>query len=332
MNFKSSAIALAVAGTIATPMAAQADLYASARVGIENVDVGDRSDLNVSSFASRFGVRSETDLGNGMTGFGRYEWDVDMQNCSTTSSGYAGRFVTGNPDPDGDNCGAGGGSGVSARHRYVGIKTDAGSLTLGQTYHTYYNLVYGPTDSPWWGSGYFYPSPGRTDNGVTWAGGAGMVNYGITAHFFGDDEEESPDVTEVAVSFGIGDMTLGIGTRQFADYFDDPSTSKDESDGIIGVVLHGIAIGDTSLGIGFQTDDEDDALVIDWTIGNILVHIEQAMLDEADQDPLGITLSYTQSLGRKTTAWYEIVANDADTGNSDDDLTAVRAVLKYDIE
>ncbi len=330
MKFKTSAIALAVAGTVATPMAAQADLYASARVGIENVDFGDVSDLNVSSFASRFGVRSETDLGNGMTGFGRYEWDVDMQNTTTSSVPYAGAPAS-----------VGGGSGVSVRHRYVGIKGDAGSLTLGQTYHTYYNLVYGPTDSPWWGSGYAYPSPGRTDNGVTWAGGAGMVNYSVTAHFFGDGEEESPDVTEVAVSFGIGDMTLGIGGRSFEDYFDNPATPNDESDPTIGVVLHGIAIGDSSLGVGFQQfQEDDDAFVIDWSIGNILVHVEQASLDAEDADPMSITLSYTQALGRNTTAWYEVVSVDADdldldgngVGNSDDDATIVRAVLKYDIE
>jgi hypothetical protein len=37
MKFKTSAIALAVAGVVATPMAAQADIYASARIGVENV-------------------------------------------------------------------------------------------------------------------------------------------------------------------------------------------------------------------------------------------------------------------------------------------------------
>ena len=79
MKFKSSAIALAVAGTMAVPMAAQADIYASARIGLENNDTGGVSDLQVRSFGSRFGARGETDLGNGMTGFGRYEWDVDFE-------------------------------------------------------------------------------------------------------------------------------------------------------------------------------------------------------------------------------------------------------------
>ena len=80
MNFKTSALALAVAGTVATPMAAQADVYASARIGVAHKDTGGVSEMSVGGVASRFGIRSETDLGNGMTGFGRYEWDVDFNN------------------------------------------------------------------------------------------------------------------------------------------------------------------------------------------------------------------------------------------------------------
>jgi predicted porin len=85
MKFKTSAIALAVAGSVAAPMAAQAEgsVYASARVGLENVDTAGISDVRMRSFGSRFGVRGETDLGNGMTGFGRYEWDVDFKDDNT---------------------------------------------------------------------------------------------------------------------------------------------------------------------------------------------------------------------------------------------------------
>jgi len=127
MKFKTSAIALAVAGTVAAPVAVQAgadELYASARVGVWNVDQGGVSDLDVRSFSSRFGAKGETDLGNGMTGFGRYEWDVDFNN-----------------DLGEDD--------ISVRHRYVGLKGDFGSVTIGQTYHTFYNHVVGPNDIPW---------------------------------------------------------------------------------------------------------------------------------------------------------------------------------------
>jgi len=76
MKFRTTAIAMAVAGTVAAPVAVQAgadEMYASARVGIEYLDSGDTADLNVRSVASRVGARGETNLGNGLTGFGRYQ-------------------------------------------------------------------------------------------------------------------------------------------------------------------------------------------------------------------------------------------------------------------
>ena len=212
------------------------------------------------------------------------------------------------------------------------MKGDFGSVTIGQAYHSYYNLVYGPTDNPWWGSGYVYPSTGRQADGITLAGSAGAVNYSLTGIFSRDAEEESPDETQAAVSFGLGDMTLGVGVRTFADEADDPATpDQDESDNVVGVVLHGIALGDASLGVGFQSQDEREAFVIEALIGNAYIHFESASLDDVDADPSAITLGYTQSLGRKTTMWYEAVSVDADSGDSDDDSTILRAVLKYDI-
>jgi predicted porin len=140
---------MAVAGTVAAPVAVQAgadEMYASARVGIEYLDSGDTADLNVRSVASRFGARGETDLGNGLTGFGRYEWGVDFNDGADGSS-------------------------ISSRHRYVGLKGDFGSALVGRTYHTFYNFVVGGTDVPWVGSGFNQVAyVGRTDKGLTYRG------------------------------------------------------------------------------------------------------------------------------------------------------------------
>ncbi len=62
MKFKTTAIAMAVAGIVAAPVAVQAgadEIYASARVGLWNVDEGGLSDLEIRSFASRFGAKGE---------------------------------------------------------------------------------------------------------------------------------------------------------------------------------------------------------------------------------------------------------------------------------
>ena len=321
MKFKTSAIALAVAGTVAAPVAVQAgadELYASARVGLWNVDQGGINDMDVRSFSSRFGARGETDLGNGLTGFGRYEWDVDFNN-----------------DIGEDD--------ISVRHRYVGLKGDFGSVTLGQTYHTFYNFVVGPTDIPWWHSGYAMVSyTGRTDNAITYAGGTGEISFGVSAYFTPDTEEESPDVLEAGVSFGIGDMTLGIAVQTTQADLDDGTGTligNDNDEDVIGLALTGIALGDLSLGFGVQSQDDDTSYQVHVDIGNIYVHFEMENLDADspdsvsgdDEDRVSATLGYTQSLGRKTTMYYELNNVDNDTGDSDDDRTAIMAVLKYDI-
>ncbi|MEM7020415.1 MAG: porin [Pseudomonadota bacterium] len=308
MNFKTSAIALAVAGTVAAPVAVQAgadEIYASARVGIENVDTAGTSDLRVRSYGSRFGMRGETDLGNGLTGFGRYEWDVD--------------FADHGNDSDDD---------IDLRHRYTGIKGDFGSLLFGQTYHTFYNHVVGPVDNPWWGSGYAMVNyRGRTGNAITYAGSTGAVSFGVTGYFVWETEEDAPDQTEFGASFGVGDMTLGVALQSSETAHGSAGTDDD----IIGVALSGIALGDASLALNFMSQEDDTSLTVDVGIGNVYVHVEQHSVDATDADRLSTTIGYTQSLGRKTTMWYEFVNVDNDTGNSDDDVGVLRAVLKYDI-
>ena len=148
MNFKKSLTALAVAGIMA-PMAAQADLYASARIGLVNDDTAGVSEMNVNSVASRMGVKSEADLGNGMTGFGKYEFSVNET-----------------------------GTTIGLRHQVVGLKGDFGSVSVGQTYHTFYNHVVGPMDIPWIGSGISQVAyVGRTGDAISYAGGSGDISF-----------------------------------------------------------------------------------------------------------------------------------------------------------
>ncbi len=359
MKFKTTAIAMAVAGTVAAPIAVQAgadEVYASARIGLWNQDTAGESEMDIRSFSSRFGARGETDLGNGLTGFGRYEWDVDL--------------------------GEGGGLGV--RHRYVGLKGDFGSVLIGQTTHTFYTHGAGALDIPWWHSGYNMLAYGnqsltgsRGDNAITYTGSAGAASFGFTFYFdldaddaIADAEEAAEDaVTDLAlanaansaspgtftaaeiaaleadaslaiddaiaadrgedgldgfeagVSFGLGDMTLNL-AYQDIEAVDNPTTS---------VVLHSIALGDATLGVGIQANDDDEGLIIDAGFGNAYLHIEQTAIDASGDDPVAITLGYTQSLGRKTLMYYEVFSFDKDSGDSDDDVTRVMAVLKYDI-
>ena len=268
---------MAVAGIAAAPIAVQAgadEVYASARVGIHYDDHADQADFSITNMSSRFGMRGETDLGNGLSGFGRYEFSVTDD-------------------------------GVGLRHRYVGLKGDWGSVLLGQTNHTFYNYVVGPLDNPWWYSGStMIDYRGRTDHAITYSGGSGAISFGVTGYFEGDAEETAPDGIEAGLSFGLGDSTLGFAYSMA----DEDGTiggqggalASDGTDDIVAVAWSGIGIGDTSLGVSYMNHGDDDGFVIDWLIGNAYVHVEQAMYDAVDMDPLSLTLGYTQSLGRKT--------------------------------
>lgn len=314
MKFKTTAIAMAVAGTVAAPVAVQAgadEIYASARVGVWDVNEFDDNNIDVQSFSSRFGARGETDLGNGLTGFGRYEWDVDFNNDS------------GEDD-------------ISVRHRYVGLKGDFGSVLLGQTYHTFYNFVVGPNDNPWWHSGYEMVNyRGRTDDAVTYAGSAGEFNFGATI-YMNTSNDDNIDQWEVGASMGIGDLTLGAAAQVTAD--DTTQGSYGSDDVIGGVSLTGLTLGTVNLGFGAQMQKDDWSALVDAGIGNAYVHIEYLAVDKdsaastngEDQDKVSYTLGYTQTLGRKTTMWYELNYIDRDAKGSDD-RTAAMAVLKYDI-
>ena len=318
---------MAVAGTVAAPVAVQAgadEIYASARVGVWNVDTGDTSDPEVRDFASRFGARGETDLGNGLTGFGRYEWGVSMN------------------DSDGDLSGDGS---ITDRHRYVGLKGDFGSVLVGQTYNTFYNFVVGPNDIPWWHSGYaMIDYVGRTDDAITYAGSTGNFAFGVTTYMVREGEEDPIDVIEAGGSFTFGnDMVLGFAVMSTEADIDDGTgtligNSNDEAIGAISFT--GIMLGSVGLGFGAQSQDDDTSFLAHMDISNFYAHLEMEMLDEDspansgsgdDEDRVSVTLGYTQSLGRKTTAYYEINNVDNDTDDSDDDRTAIMAVLKYDI-
>jgi len=383
MKLKTTAIAMAVAGTIAAPVVVQAgadEIYASARIGVWNTDTGGESEADVRSFSSRFGAKGETDLGNGLTGFGRYEWDVDFKDHGEDATDRGGSNVVspGSVD-DGDK------DDIDVRLRYVGLKGDFGQVLIGQTTHTLYNFTSVAIDNPWWHAGYnllYYGSPtssssSRADNGITYSGSTGAIAFGFTAYIDADAEDAADDAVDAAVdavnlhstavaanvlvpgtfsaaeiaslaadassaisdadsasrgedgvdawevggSFGFGEMSLGFAVAH-SEIIDDDVTS---------ISLDGVELGDLDLGFLFQANDDDTGLAVNAQFGGAYVHIETTSFDDADVDPVAITLGYTQSIGRKTTAYYEVWSFDKDTDDSDDDIDRVMAVLKYDI-
>lgn len=136
---KKSVLALAVAAALTAPLAAQADtiLYGSARV---SVDYNDESNLNdaywdVFNNDSRLGVLGSEDLGGGLSAVYQYEFGIDV-----TEGGN----IEGN------------------RPKFVGLKGNFGSITLGTQETPYYGVT-GVTD---------IFNSGRTFGATGWLGGS----------------------------------------------------------------------------------------------------------------------------------------------------------------
>ena len=134
---------------------------------------------------------------------------------------------------------------------------------------------------------------------------------------------------ELGISFGIGDVTIAGALQTTADDTAQGSAGNDED--IIGVAVSGINFGPVGLVFGAQMQDDDQSLLAQVDINSFYYHLEMLSVDATDQDRMSHTFGYTMGLGRKTTMYFELNSIDNDTGDSDDDRTAVMAVLKYDI-
>ena len=287
MNLQRTAIALAVASVAAAPIVASADgsVYASVRIGLESRDQSGVDDITVRNWGSRMGVRGETDLGNGLTAWGRYEFGIDTEaNTNTQTATLADNTLSpadadANPDTvtvtDRDQT-------ISRRHAVVGLKGDFGNVFLGQTYHTWYNHIVGPSDNPWWGSGYAQVAyRGRTDNGLSYAGDFGPVSVGVTAVMQAsgtatnnpqggntstggaaaqNNSNENFDELELAASFDAGPVRLGVGIISESGRDATAAANSPEAEDIIGFAASG-SFGGVGIAGSFQTQDFDDPSV-----------------------------------------------------------------------
>jgi predicted porin len=332
MKLKYSAIAVAVAGALGASMAAHAasdsGFYADLRVGFQSTDTGGESQITIENQVSRFGFRGSTDMGNGLTGYGRMEFGL--------------RTEGGDPSP------------LTRRHAYVGLSGDWGDVRVGQSYFTFYNFIVGPLDNPMLGTGSSWLGyTGRTDQAIGYTGEWGIFSLGATGYFddSSTDVNGSPndlDGYEIAGAFQAGPVNLALGIKdQDEGMYDifrgfDPAGATDvrfDPEPIIGLTASGWQTGIFTWGLGYNMQDGDTtvgapdmaSIIFDVLIGNGYVHLEQTDIDGSGVSikPTAVTLGYAQPLGRNTNMYYEYETVDADTGDSNDDVERITAALRY---
>jgi predicted porin len=305
MNLKKTILALAVAGVAAAPMMASAAghgpdsaVYGSMRYGVESVDNGGTTErvTTLRNFGSRFGIKGETDLGNGMTAFGK--WEAHM-------------------------------FGAALRDFQIGLKGDFGQVYAGDGInHTWDSYM--STDDTWWYGGQSHLSDGVQSNAITYMGGAGAVSFGITAQMNAqavNADEETVDAIEIVVAFDAGPVNIALGMT-------DVKTSPVDTEAVTGLVLKGAA-GDFGYKVDFQSQgaavgstDDLSSVQLQGSFGSF--YAQYGSQDTGPATPTNLVLGYTQTLGAKTLVWYEFISQDADVVGTDTSTT-IAATLKYDI-
>ena len=208
MNLKKTAIALAVASVAATPILASADgsVYGSMRYGFEYKDDGGTTNTvsQFKDFGSRFGIKGETDLGNGLTAFGK--WEQRM-------------FSTG----------------VGVRDFKLGLKGDWGTLYMGDGIDHAWDTVMS-TDNTWWYGGQRKLTDGVQSNAITYQNSWGAIGLGATVQMnkqLVNANEETTDAYELVGTWGIGTpIHVAIGVT-------DAKAKPTDPEPIVGFVVGG---------------------------------------------------------------------------------------------
>ena len=210
-------IAVAVSSALAAPVIAQAEgevkVYGRINQAIDLKDQsGSDSDTDVSSVSSRFGIRYDNDLGNGLAVHGRYEFFL-------------------RPDRELANQGGQGNLG-DIRIGTVGISGAFGRLDVGNQWSAYFN-TFGTFVSPTYTLGYYiYSSAGggpfRASNTLKYSNTFGPVYFELDGRLNGSDEGGNVaeglrgDGIGAGITFAVGDyVSIGLA----ADYEDGPDSS-----------------------------------------------------------------------------------------------------------
>lgn len=240
-------IALAVAGIMAAPMAAQAasaEVYGKARISAgfigndDNNAANDNGKLAVTSHASRLGFRGKEDLGDGLTALWQMEAEINMDDDNNSG------FIAG------------------TRNSFVGLSGDFGKVLLGKD-DTPYKKATGKLDpfaDTWgdyesvvasdnrWDNVIAYMSPVMSGLSVSISYAADTMNDNLDTSSGGTPKAEN-DGTSFAVMYKHEDLFATVA-------YEGVSKAGTGGDDLVNTKLGlGYKLGATKLGFVYENDD-----------------------------------------------------------------------------
>ncbi|MEM7193793.1 MAG: porin [Pseudomonadota bacterium] len=306
-------IAAAVASTVAAPVTAMADGHEGVTVygRINNAIKITDDNTDVAGVSSRFGIKYNKDLGNGMGVHGRYEFFT----------------VT-----DREEASAGRGGVADIRIATVGLSGGFGRVDVGNQWSAYFD-TFGTLVSPTYSLGYFIYSsigggPFRASNTIKYSNSFGPVYAELDVRL--NDSNEQSDVSEKINGNGVG---LGLSFAVTDAITIAAAVDSEDNDGVDGAAdtttdRTGIGIkgsfGSFWASLGFQNidteGDEVDTTMFyfggklggstNWLIGHSTAD------DDADSE--ATVWGIYHNLGGGLKLYYEATA--VDTANTDDTI------------
>ncbi len=230
------------------------------RGGLVCSDGGENDSCNLQNRTSRFRIAASQDLGNGLTAFGKYEFQVELDE-GRLRGGLSGVVIT--DEGTLDSLQATGLNDNTRRLSYVGLKGGFGEFSIGSRWTPFYSIITSPVDATnllggtWQPVGYI--SPFRRGDQIMYKHSGGYGN--IQVSFAADEDpgiggDDFADVWSIGGAFNLGPIVLGLAV--------DDTQDGDTLTGINGT--WGIA-DNHSLALSFFNNDREDGTGDDqaWT-------------------------------------------------------------------
>ncbi len=298
-------LTIAVAAAIAAPMAASADttIYGRLNQNLVHEDNGTNTEWDVEQNASRFGVKGDEDLGNGLKAIFQYEWSVDSANAGT----FGGRLA------------------------YAGLTGGFGTVAIGRQWTPYYgsvdktdiNQVNGMNDTYIGavrvGKALAYVSP----NFNGFSAKVALVIDDAGALDLGDDFS---DITNVSLDYANGPLSVGVSYLAF----NGAAAANDGNQWGIGAKYNfgnfaviaqyedaDLEAYNTLNGAAETADVDEFAIAGEAYFGNNTVRIKYGEVDKA-ADVEHWSLGVQHNFSKRTMVFAEYENNDTQ-GVADDD-------------
>ena len=315
-------IALAVSSALVAPVVMADDsgptVYGRVNLAIAINDSGDDTTTDLRDVVSRFGVRGEEDLGNGLAAVYRYEFRVNADRGSIRADANEQRLS------------------------YVGLKGGFGQVIAGSIWGTHFNLT-GTHLDPSYSLGYFgYSSYGggdyRIQHAINYTGDFGPVTFSTDVRIDGNDAaDDNIDQFVVGLKYN-GPLTAAVvyDTRKVAGSDADGNAIEGDDDRKHTSAILAYSGEGYNVNVGWQNlDDEsngNDRDTYHINAGIDLSDTNRLLLgywngegngdDNSEGD--GILLGFYHSISSRTRVYFEGHVGEIDDADKDLYLIGMR--------